>query len=46
MKEAEGLPVKTMAELVDTSITMPIQTVANAAQFEASRVQNARSRRA
>jgi ATP-dependent Clp protease ATP-binding subunit ClpB len=46
MKEAEGLPVKTMAELVDTSIIMPVQTMANAAQFEATRVQNARSRRA
>jgi len=46
MKEAEGLPVKTMAELVDTSIIMPLQATANAAQVEATRTQNARSRRA
>ncbi len=46
MKEAEGLPAKTMAELVDTSIIMPLQATANAAQVEATRTQNARSRRA
>jgi hypothetical protein len=35
-----------MAELVDTSIIMPLQATANAAQVEATRTQNARSRRA
>jgi ATP-dependent Clp protease ATP-binding subunit ClpA len=46
VKEAEGLPAKAMAEMVDTSIVMPLQSLANAAQVEATRTQNARSRRA
>jgi ATP-dependent Clp protease ATP-binding subunit ClpB len=46
IREKEGLPVITMAELVDTSIIMPLQATANAAQVEATRTQNARSRRA
>ncbi len=43
-KEAENLPIRTMAELVDTSITLPMQVMANGALFEAPRLnQNARS---
>ena len=42
-KEAEGLPIHTMAELVDTSITMPVHALANGVLFEAPRTQSARS---
>jgi ATP-dependent Clp protease ATP-binding subunit ClpA len=46
LKEAEGLPIHTMAELVDNSITLPVHALANGAIFETSRTTNARSRRA
>jgi len=43
-KEAENLPIRTMAELVDNSITLPVQVMANGALFETPRItQNARS---
>ncbi len=43
-KEAEALPMRTMAELVDTSITLPVHVMANGALFEPPKVaQNARS---
>jgi ATP-dependent Clp protease ATP-binding subunit ClpB len=37
MKEAEGLPIRTMAELIDNSVTLPLQAMANGAVFEAPR---------
>ncbi|MEJ7605957.1 MAG: AAA family ATPase [Bryobacteraceae bacterium] len=43
LKEAESLPIHTMAELVDTSITLPAQAVANGAVYEAARPAHARS---
>ncbi len=45
LKEAEGLPIRTMAELVDTSITLPVQTMVNGALFEAPRSQTAKNSR-
>jgi ATP-dependent Clp protease ATP-binding subunit ClpB len=45
LKEAEGLPIRTMAELVDNSITLPVQTLVNGALFEAPRSQSARNSR-
>lgn len=45
LKEAEGLPIHTMAELVDNSIVLPIHAMTNGAIFEAPRVANARSSR-
>lgn len=46
LKEAEGLPIRTMAELVDNSIILPVHTMASGALFEAPRLaQNARSSR-
>jgi len=45
LKEAEGLPIRTMAELVDNSITLPVQTMANGAPFEAQRTQSAKNSR-
>jgi ATP-dependent Clp protease ATP-binding subunit ClpA len=45
LKEAEGLPIHTMAELVDNSIVLPIHAMANGAIFEAPRVAGARSSR-
>lgn len=45
LKEAEGLPIHTMAELVDNSITMPVHTLANGAIFEPARTTSARSSR-
>jgi ATP-dependent Clp protease ATP-binding subunit ClpB len=45
LKEAEGLPIHTMAELVDNSITMPVHTLANGAIFEPTRTSSARSSR-
>jgi len=45
LKEAEGLPIRTMAELVDNSITLPVQTLVNGALFEAPRTQSARNSR-
>lgn len=43
LKEAESLPIHTMAELVDNSITMPVHTVASGAVYEQTRTQSARS---
>jgi ATP-dependent Clp protease ATP-binding subunit ClpB len=45
LKEAEGLPIHTMAELVDTSVTLPVHTLANGAIFEPPRSTSARSSR-
>ena len=45
LKEAEGLPIHTMAELVDNSITMPVHALANGAIFEPTRSTSARSSR-
>jgi len=45
LKEAEGLPIHTMPELVDNSIVLPIHAMSNGAIFETSRTQNARTRR-
>src|SRR3954453_16905035 len=45
LKEAEGLPIHTMAELVDNSIVLPLHTMANGAIFETTRTQNARTSR-
>jgi len=45
LKEAEGLPIHTMAELVDNSIVLPLHTMANGAIFENTRAQSARSSR-
>lgn len=45
LKEAEGLPIHTMAELVDNSIVLPIHAMSNGAIFETTRTQNARTRR-
>ena len=45
LKEAEGLPIHTMAELVDNSITLPVHAMANGAIFEPARATNARSSR-
>jgi ATP-dependent Clp protease ATP-binding subunit ClpB len=45
LKEAEGLPIHTMAELVDNSITLPVHTLANGAIFEPTRATTARSSR-
>lgn len=43
LKEAEGLPIHTMAELVDHSVTLPVHTMTNGAIFEAGRTQSARN---
>jgi ATP-dependent Clp protease ATP-binding subunit ClpA len=45
LKEAEGLPIHTMAELVDNSITLPVHALANGAIFEPTRTNSARSSR-
>jgi ATP-dependent Clp protease ATP-binding subunit ClpA len=45
LKEAEGLPIHTMAELVDNSITLPVHALANGAIFEPTRSTSARSSR-
>lgn len=45
LKEAEGLPIHTMAELVDNSITLPVHALANGAIFEPARTNSARSSR-
>ncbi len=42
-KEAEGLPVQDMAQLVDTSVTIPMMTMANGASLEPVKTQTARS---
>ncbi|MGH9631811.1 MAG: ATP-dependent Clp protease ATP-binding subunit, partial [Bryobacteraceae bacterium] len=43
LKEAEALPIHTMVELVDTSITLPVHTMASGALFDTPRTQSARS---
>jgi ATP-dependent Clp protease ATP-binding subunit ClpA len=43
LKEAEGLPIHTMAELVDVNLALPLQAMSNAALFEAPRLQGART---
>jgi len=43
LKEAEGLPIHTMAELVDNSITLPVHALSSGALFEGGRTQSARS---
>lgn len=43
VKEAEGLPVHAMADLVDRSISMPAFAMANGAFIEAGKTQSARS---
>jgi ATP-dependent Clp protease ATP-binding subunit ClpA len=45
VKEAEGLPVHAMAELLDRSITLPNLAHANGALFETAKTQTARSSR-
>jgi ATP-dependent Clp protease ATP-binding subunit ClpA len=45
IKEAEGLPVHAMAELLDRSITLPNLALANGALFETAKTQSARSSR-
>jgi ATP-dependent Clp protease ATP-binding subunit ClpB len=45
LKEAEGLPIHTMAEMVDNSITLPVHTLASGAIFEPARSTTARSSR-
>jgi ATP-dependent Clp protease ATP-binding subunit ClpA len=43
LKEAEGLPIRTMAELIDNSVTLPLQSMASGALFEAPRAKNTRA---
>jgi ATP-dependent Clp protease ATP-binding subunit ClpA len=43
VKEAEGLPVHAMADLVDRSISIPAFAMANGAMIEAAKTQTARS---
>jgi hypothetical protein len=43
VKEAEGLAVHAMADLVDRSISMPAFALANSAFIEAGKTQSARS---
>ena len=43
MKEAEGLPIHAMAELLDRSITLPNLTMSNGALYESAKTQSARS---
>ena len=43
LKEAEGLPVNAMADLVDRSISIPAFALANGAFIEAAKTQSARS---
>jgi ATP-dependent Clp protease ATP-binding subunit ClpA len=40
LKEAEGLPIHTMAELVDVSLSLPLQAMSNGALFETPRLQS------
>lgn len=44
-KEAEGLPIHAMAELVDNSLTLPNQAMANGASADMFKTQSARSSR-
>jgi len=43
VKEAEGLAVHAMADLVDRSISIPAFAMANGAMIEAAKTQSARS---
>jgi hypothetical protein len=43
VKEAEGLPVHAMADLVDRSISMPAFALSNSAFVETAKTQTARS---
>lgn len=43
LKEAEGLPIHAMAELLDRSITLPNLALSNGAIFETGKTQSARS---
>jgi len=43
VKEAEGLPVHAMADLVDRSVSMPAFAMASGAMIEAAKTQSARS---
>jgi hypothetical protein len=45
VKEAEGLAVHAMADLVDRSISIPAFAMANGALIEAAKTQTARSSR-
>lgn len=45
LKEAEGIPVHTMAEMVDSSTAAPLGTFAQGAAVEIGRPQNARTSR-
>jgi len=45
LKEAEGLPIHTMAELVDNSVVLPVHAMANGAIFETTKAAGVRSRR-
>jgi ATP-dependent Clp protease ATP-binding subunit ClpA len=42
-KEAEGIPTHAMADLVDTSITLPLSALSTGASFEVPKTQSARS---
>jgi len=44
-KEAEGLPVHAMAELVDNSLTLPLNTLASGMNAEQPKTISARSQR-
>jgi ATP-dependent Clp protease ATP-binding subunit ClpA len=44
LKKAEGLPIHTMAELVDISIILPVHALSKGALFEQKRTQSVRSR--
>ena len=45
LKEAEGLPINAMVELVDHQVPNTLSALANAVGFESSRVVSARSNR-
>jgi hypothetical protein len=45
MKEAEGLPVQAMADLVDHSVSLPALAYATGNTFEPAKTQSARSSR-
>jgi ATP-dependent Clp protease ATP-binding subunit ClpA len=43
LKEAEGLPIRTMAELIDNSVTLPLQSMASGALFDTPRTKGTRA---
>jgi ATP-dependent Clp protease ATP-binding subunit ClpA len=45
VKEAEGLPVHAMADLIDHSIAIPALALSSGALFESAKTQSARARR-